>query len=254
MWRLKQGNLLKMIDFHCHILPGIDDGSQSMDESLELARQSVASGVTHVVATPHGAMEDLEKMLAMRDAKLAELRERLAQESIPLTLIPGLEYSVDGHSDDAALEYLNCRCGEKPGIASPLLVELKFSMNVSFAGNLLFKAQLKGIPVILAHAERYEGFKSGCSMLMELMDKGLVVQFNSQNFSRPFPFFNSIPKVMLKLIAHAPENVIVGSDAHNPDMRPAGLDMARKIVTSEFGNDVWRKISWENPSRLLGLQ
>ena len=243
-----------MIDFHCHILPGIDDGSQSMDESLELARQSVAAGVTHVVATPHGAMADLEAMLGQRDAKLVELRERLIQEGIPLTLIPGLEYSVDGHSDDAALEHINCRCGESPNMASPLLVELKFSMDVSFAGNLLFKAQLKGIPVILAHAERYDGFRNRCSMLMELMDKGLIVQFNSQNFRRPFPFFNSIPKVMLKLIAHAPEKVIVGSDAHNPDMRPAGLEMARDIVTSEFGEDVWKKLSWENPAKLLGLQ
>ena len=242
-----------MIDFHCHILPGIDDGSQTMDESLGLARQSVADGVTHVVATPHGSMDELETMLGKRDAKLAELRERLAQENIPLTLIPGLEYSVDGHSDDAALEHPNCRCGEKPDIASPLLVELKFSMNVSFAGNLLFKAQLKGIPVILAHAERYEGFKNGCSMLMELMDKGLILQFNSQNFRRPLHIFNSIPKVMLKLIAHAPEKVIVGSDANNPDMRPAGLQMAREIVTAEFGEDVWKKISWENPAKLLGL-
>ncbi|MBQ7650188.1 MAG: hypothetical protein IJS15_04470 [Victivallales bacterium] len=243
-----------MIDFHCHLLPGIDDGSQSMDESLELARQSVADGVTHVVVTPHGGMENLEKTLAKRDEKLLELRRRLADENIQLTLIPGLEYSVDGHSDDAALEHPNCRCGDNPSIASPLLVELKFSMNISFAGNLLFKAQLKGIPVILAHAERYEGFRNGCSMLMELMDKGLVIQFNSQNFRRPLPFFNSVPKVMLKLIAHAPENVIVGSDAHNPKMRPAGLEMARNIVTSEFGEDVWRKISWENPAKLLGLQ
>ncbi len=242
-----------MIDFHCHILPGIDDGSQNMDESLSLARQSVADGVTYVVATPHGSMGDLKTMLEKRDEKLAELRERLAQENIPLTIIPGLEYSVDGHSDDAALEHPNCRCGENPDIASPLLVELKFSMNVSFAGNLLFKAQLKGIPVILAHAERYEGFKNGCEMLMELMDKGLILQFNSQNFRRPLPFFNSIPKVMLKLVGHAPDKIIVGSDAHNPDMRPAGLQMARDIVTAEFGEEVWKKISWENPARLLGL-
>ena len=241
------------IDFHCHILPGIDDGSQTMDESLQLARQSVEDGVTHVVATPHGSLQDLDNMLARRDEKLAELRERLAQENIPLTLISGLEYSVDGHSDDAALDHPNCRCGENPGIASPLLVELNFSMNIAFAGNLLFKAQLKGIPVILAHVERYEGFKDGGAMLMDLMDKGLVLQFNSQDFSRPFPLFNSVPKVMLKLIGHAPDKVLVGSDAHNPDKRPAGLAKARTIVTSEFGEDVWQKISSENPRRLLGL-
>ena len=224
-----------------------------MDESLQLARQSVEDGVTHVVATPHGSLQDLDNMLARRDEKLAELRERLAQENIPLTLISGLEYSVDGHSDDAALDHPNCRCGENPGIASPLLVELNFSMNIAFAGNLLFKAQLKGIPVILAHVERYEGFKDGGAMLMDLMDKGLVLQFNSQDFSRPFPLFNSVPKVMLKLIGHAPDKVLVGSDAHNPDKRPAGLAKARTIVTSEFGEDVWQKISSENPRRLLGL-
>ena len=64
---------------------------------------------------------------------------------------------------------------------------------------------------------------------------------------------NPASKVMLKLIRHAPDKVLVGSDAHNPDMRHAGLEMARKLVSDECGEDVWRRISWENPCRLLGL-
>lgn len=243
-----------MIDFHCHILPDIDDGSKNMDESMELARQAVRAGVTHMVVTPHGSSENMTEILAARDEKMAQLRERLAAEKIELTLIPGMEYAADGHSDSAALDYPHCRCGNDPTDASPLLIELKANMDINFAGNVLFKAQLKGIPLILAHTERYDGFKNKANMLMDLMDKGLILQFNAQNFRRSFFSFNSIPKVMMKLIRHDPDKVIIGSDAHNPEFRPAGFGKAQERVVAELGEDVWKKISWSNAAKLLKIE
>lgn len=240
-----------MIDFHCHILPGIDDGSANMEESLRLARQSVEAGVTHVVATPHGSSENIEQILADRDKNMELLKEQLKANDIQLELIPGLEYMADGHSDTVALDYPHCRCGFNPADNSPLLLELNFSMDLPFIGDILFKAQIKGVPLVLAHPERYNRFVENTSMLMNLMDKGLYLQFNANNFRKSFFFFNSIPKMMYKLIEHNPDNILIGSDAHNPDMRPAGFASAEKHITARLGADVWKKISLENPRRLL---
>ncbi len=239
-----------MIDFHCHIIPGIDDGAQTLDESIRIARQSVENGITEVIATPHGSSADLAVQLAKRDIGMAELQEVLRRQDIPLTLIPGLEYNADGHSNTAALETPGCRCGTSPN--APLLVELPFTLDISFAANILFRAQIKGVTLVLAHPERYHGFVKNEAMFVDLLDKGIYLQFNAPSFKSSF-FFRAIPKAMLRLIAHAPENVLIGSDAHNPDVRPGGFGNASRVVCDSLGEEVWRKMTDETPRRLLGL-
>lgn len=242
-----------MIDFHIHILPGIDDGSQNWDETMQLARQSADFGITHLVATPHGSGENLNAVLAKRNQLLAEFRQKLKEENIPLVLLPGLEYSADGHSSDAALENPESRCGNSDVPNRPMLVELPFTVNLNFAANLLFNAQIKNLTLILAHPERYDGFLKKIDFLMELMDKGLFLQFNSDNFKGGL-FRNAIPKAILKLISHAQEQVVIGSDAHHPEYRPAGLLDAKKRITDALGEDVWNLVSHETPARLLGIK
>ena len=239
-----------MIDFHCHIIPGIDDGAQNMEEAVRIARQSVEGGVTQVIATPHGSSSDLAEQLLNRDRGMAELQEELRRQDIPLTLIPGLEYNADGHSNTAALENPGCRCGTSQN--APLLVELPFSLDISFAANILFRAQLKGVTMVLAHPERYRDFVKNEAMFLDLLDKGLYLQFNAASFKSGF-FFRSIPKAMLRLIGHAPENILIGSDAHNPDVRPGGFGVAERVVRDSLGDDVWRKMTEETPRRLLEL-
>ena len=242
-----------MIDFHIHILPGIDDGSQNWDETMKLARQSADFGITHLVATPHGSGENLAVLLPKRDQLIMELRQRLQEEKIPLTVLPGLEYSADGHSSDSALATPECRCGNPDVKNRPMLVELPFTVNLDFAANLLFNAQIKNVTLILAHPERYDGFLKKIDFLKDLMDKGLYLQFNSNNFKGGF-LHNSIPKAILKLIEYAKEQVIIGSDAHHPEYRPAGLLDARKRITDAFGEDAWTLISHDTPAQLLGIK
>ena len=241
-----------MIDFHIHILPGIDDGSQNWEDTLRLAQQSVDFGITHLVCTPHGSSENLVHVLEKRDALIDEFRAKLKKENIPLTILPGLEYSADGHSADSALGIPASRCGNNDFSSRPMLVELPFTVDLNFAGNLLFSAQLKGVTLILAHPERYDGFSRKIDFLMELMDKGLILQFNSDSFKGGF-FRNTIPKNILKLIKHAPNQVVIGSDAHHPDLRPAALSEAKKKIIESLGEEVWKIVSWETPARLLGI-
>ncbi len=220
---------------------------------MKRARQSADFGITHVVATPHGSGADLAALLPKRDKLIMEFRQRLQEEQIPLTVLPGLEYSADGHSSDAALATPECRCGNPDVQNRPMLVELPFTVNLDFAANLLFNAQIKNVTLILAHPERYDGFLKKIDFLKDLMDKGLYLQFNSNNFKGGF-LHNSIPKAILKLIEYNKEQVIIGSDAHHPEYRPAGLLDARKRIMDAFGEDAWTLISHDTPAQLLGIK
>lgn len=242
-----------MIDFHCHIIPGIDDGAQTLEESLELANQCVEAGVNYVLATPHGSSDDLERQIKLRDEGIAMLQAKINELNLPLTILPGLEYNADGHSDTAAIDTPSCRCGLAEPAKRPLLLELPFAVELDFVSNVLFKAQLKGISMILAHPERYNGFTSKLNMFMTLMDKGLYLQFNAQDFRGGW-FSNATPKAMFKLIEHAPDQVLIGSDAHNPNRRPCGFGDAQKRVTQALGEKCWSLMSDITPRRLLDIK
>ncbi|MBO4619952.1 MAG: hypothetical protein J5654_07565 [Victivallales bacterium] len=241
-----------MIDFHCHILPGLDDGAQSLDESLALARQCVDAGVDTVVATPHGHGTIIDTLLPCRSEALQTLSEALAKEQIPLRIYPGLEYFADGHSVDMAVAHPEILCGVPGTPNRPLLLELSIDMDLHFVADLLFMAQLKGVPLVLAHPERYKNFRKSFQLLCDLMDKGLVLQFNSEDFRKSF-FHHAIPNLMLALIDHDPTRVVIGSDAHNSVRRPAGLAVAQETITKSLGVMTWEQVSLKNAVELLGI-
>lgn len=242
-----------MIDFHCHILPGIDDGSPDMETSLEMARISLASGVTHIVTTPHGSSSDIASILRKRDEALEALSKRLAEENMPIKLLPGLEYYADGHSSDLNLVPLNARCGLPPYENRPILVELPMSVDVSFAENLLFNAQLAGMPLVLAHPSRYNDFKKHADMFKRLLERGIYLQFNAVNLVGGL-FFSGIAKTIIDIIRTDPDRVLLGSDAHESKYRTTDLICARKRVVSSLGEDVWQKMTVKNPAELLGIR
>lgn len=225
-----------------------------MEESIKLAHQAHDFGITYLVVTPHASNDNLATQLKQRDEKLIEFRKVLKDEAIPLTLLPGLEYLADGHAADNALDNPACLLGNSADKANrPLLQELPFSISISFAEKLLFRAQLKNVPFILAHPERYTGFHDNIAMFKSLLDKGIYLQFNSDDFQSSF-FSRKILKDILSLIEYAPEQILVGSDAHNPDRRPCGLYDAQEQIVKRFGEDTWKTISLKTPAGLLGIK
>ncbi len=242
-----------LIDFHIHILPGIDDGSPDWETSMNMARMCVNAGVTHIVSTSHGSSRNIEAVLQRRDILIQELRERLRQENLPLQVLSGIEYFADGHAADTALANVSCRSGLPGHPDNPILVELPLSLDIGFAADLLFQSQLKGVRLVLAHPERYQGFRSSFKLLTELMTKGLFLQFNSMDLRRGL--FNwAQTRYILKLIEAMPEQCLIGSDAHNDTRRAPGLEDAQDAIESRLGSACWDLVSHVNPARLTGLE
>ena len=91
--QLEQGS--KVIDFHCHILPGLDDGARDWPESLDMARMAAMDGISGIVCTPHYSRVFPENRRDAITASVEELRIRLRQAGIPLDLYPGAELAID---------------------------------------------------------------------------------------------------------------------------------------------------------------
>ncbi len=242
-----------MIDLHTHILPGIDDGAATMEEALAMARLAVADGITHMVATPHGPGPDLETTVTRRQKTLSRLQDAIAEAAIPLTVLPGLEYCSDGNAIDNALRHPGSFLAAPPPAATrTLLLEIPPQISLSFIGHLLFKAQLQDINLILAHPERHQDFVKSLPLLQDLMDKGLFLQFNADNFTGGF-FTRRLRKMMASAIRHNPDQAVIASDAHNTLYRPPVISCARQRVSAEFGNEVWERLTHHNPARILAI-
>src|SRR4051794_23606053 len=85
-----------MIDIHCHILPGIDDGAKSIEDSLMMAREAVTEGIKTIIATPHHKNNQYENEKILILEKVSQLNDQLTQEGIPLTILPGQENRIYG--------------------------------------------------------------------------------------------------------------------------------------------------------------
>lgn len=168
-----------MIDLHCHLLPDVDDGPDSLEESLAMARMARADGIRTVVVTPHARHWEqrhrAEDSGGGLEAAVQQLQEQLREAGIDLALVPGMEVDLD--------ETLPLRLLE--GRASPLgrgpyvLLELPFLAFARYIDRAIFHAQVAGWQPILAHVERYVYFQERPELLEPLVRRGVLTQVNA---------------------------------------------------------------------------
>lgn len=144
-----------MIDWHCHLLPGVDDGPQTVEESVEMARILAAAGFTEVYCTPHcikGAFDNTPQNV--RHA-VGELQKAVKQADIALTLQPGMEYYMD--------EYFAEQLDDPQplGETNLLLVESPFQASPDLVKENIFQVVRRGYTPLFAHPERYPFLSPG---------------------------------------------------------------------------------------------
>ncbi|MCR9010668.1 tyrosine-protein phosphatase [Gabonibacter chumensis] len=166
-------------DLHSHILPGLDDGVKTVEESVEIVKRMLELGVKRFTFTPHIAYPLLMNGPVNVGKKLEALRERLRQEDIVLNADAGAEYRVGRYMFDLI--------GQKQIMASGegrVLLEHGFLAPSLYFEELLFQLQTEGFEPVLAHPERYrfygEDIEKACR---ELKGKGCRVQVNLLSFS-----------------------------------------------------------------------
>ncbi len=216
-----------IIDFHSHILPGIDDGAENAAMSEKMLKMELDDGVDAIVATPHFYMSEqsLDSFLEKRAAAYQQISGIADACEIDIHL--GAEVFFTHSLLDIDLKKLCI------GNTDYMMVELpyqKLSNNFirsfkSFAGNVSSEIKL-----ILAHAERYLKFTDEDS-LYEILDTGILVQLNCGSFKT----FSPSVKFMGELIRNG-EAHLLGTDCHNLTSRCPNMGNARKFITKKFSN------------------
>ena len=205
-----------MIDLHCHILPGIDDGPATIEATLDLARAAVTAGTRMMVATSHVSPRypnDAETIAA----GVARVKAALAAAEIPLDVRPGGEVAISQIDELAAGELSALRLGGGPW----LLVESPFTLVVDSMPALLGLLQSGGHRIVLAHPERCPGFHRRSDLLRSLvLDHGVLTSVTAGSLVGQFG--REVERFALGM-ARAGLIHNVASDAHDCERRPPGL-------------------------------
>lgn len=235
-----------MIDLHTHILPGIDDGPKDWDDSLALASALSAAGVTDVAATSHIKPPIWPNAAAALAQLREQLKKRLAEQDIALTIHPGAEHWWCSE----VLDELGEGRGQPYGTGRAFLIEFRPGDEPALFEERLVRLQRAGLRPVLAHVERYRIFdgKKGMKRLAKLVDRGVCAQINLGTLGRGFGWArggNAKKFLVAGLVG------LVCGDCHDAaDVGPAygaGLTALRKLG----GDAVVRRLMVRNPTSLL---
>lgn len=223
-----------MIDFHTHILPAIDDGSRSIEQTKELLRQAQEQGIHHILATPHfyADRDSAGRFLKKREESFAEVKKLSEKEDwIPEIRTAAEVYYFPGIGKADVLPRL-CMEGSRL-----LLLELPFAQWTSGiyrdVEDIIDKQKLT---VMLAHVERYYEFQKDKRTWRDMFELPVYAQINAGSFLR-----HSKRSFALKFIK-AGHQVLLGSDCHNPEIRPSNLKAGREVISKKLGDGVLEEI------------
>jgi protein-tyrosine phosphatase len=230
-----------MIDIHSHILPGLDDGSKSLDESVAMLRQAAAAGTTDIVASPHANQEyEFDPLLV--EQKIGELQAAVGDA-------PRIHYGCDFH---LTLENIDDAL-RSPGKYSIdhrgyLLVEFSDFLIPKTTDQLFARMMKAGLRPIVTHPERNQLLLRRLPELEAWVAQGAHVQVTAQSLLGRFgkTARQFAHQLMGRGLVH-----FVASDAHDTKWRTTALDESRQYVDRRFGPEAGLRLFEENPRSVL---
>jgi protein-tyrosine phosphatase len=239
-----------VIDIHAHILPGVDDGAQDPEESLEMARMAVTDGISIMVATPHlfkGRSFDLSQLndKAAILKHVGYLQQRLSEEKIPLKIFPGCDFPL-GFETLQLLEE-----GQAMTINDAnryLLLELPSTSLPPALDEICFHLQTKGLTPIITHPERQLIFQEMPHKLKRLIDLGCLVQITGNSLTGWFG--RRVQKVSRQLLKLGYIH-LMATDAHDLKNRPPLLSAAVTELSRLVGESRAQAMVNDIPGKII---
>ena len=223
-----------VIDVHTHVLPGMDDGSASSDESIAMLREEAGKGIRTVVATPHfyARYDQPEEFFRRREAAMERLEKAMEGHSdLPEVKLGAEVYFFPGMSDSNVLQQLAIdgkRC---------VLVEMPMGKWTDRMYRELadIRSRQDLIPIV-AHLDRYLNRFNAPGILRKLEELPVLIQANASFFLRP-----STVNMAMKMLRRGQIHLL-GSDCHNMDQRKPWLGEAVELIRQRLGEDVLKQI------------
>lgn len=234
-----------MVDIHCHILHGLDDGPKSLEQSMELCRELQKKGIEKIIATPHFISGDdyvptVEEILE----KVSFLQQELDKEDIKLKIYAGMEVyashdTIERIKNNEVLSLNNSRY---------ILIEFPFETIPRYISDLLFAMQLEGFTPIIAHPERYCSMYRKSKLLKELVEKGVLLQINSESIMGAY---GKRAKKAANELLKAGMVHFIATDSHSLHRILSDKKEIEKRVSKICGVENTERIMYLNPQRVL---
>ncbi|MGH7174620.1 MAG: tyrosine-protein phosphatase [Gemmataceae bacterium] len=222
-----------MLDLHCHILPGIDDGAASLQEALAMARFCVADGITHITATPH--CHRFSRLLRADILPHVErLNEDLSKAGLPLTVLPGAEIQLT-HTVVYRREFeegIYCHLGDSNAFT---LLEFNWNRRLypADAVELIGWLRERGMRPIVAHPERHDFFRDDPPRLRALADTGAWLQITVDSL---LGNHGEAARTAGEEMLREHREAVLATDAHNM-RRCSGLSPGYSWVREHLGDE-----------------
>lgn len=234
-----------MLDIHCHILPDFDDGSSSIEESVEMARMAFLSGVTDIAATPHfegrpGFIEHTDTIARRFD----ELTQALSQAQIPIRLHRGAEVLCLPETPLLATQHQLPTLGQ----GNYVLVEFFFDESYAYMDQMLSEIASCGYRLVVAHPERYGAIQRDPHLLKRWARQGFALQLNKGSVLGAFGgrAQQAAEEILSLGLAH-----LFATDAHSCHSRTphvgALMDWAGECCDEDYAQILLQR----NPRRIL---
>lgn len=220
-----------MIDIHCHILPGMDDGPATWDDAIEMCRVAVADGIEEIVATPHMTPGLYQNGPGEVRKMVDESNERIRELGLPLVIHPGGDVRFTADLPQCVDADRVPVLGGKSGDRRYLVCELPAPMVPPNSQSVFFELQLRGITPIITHPERNVELQTNLDLLYRFVCDGALAQVTAESLTGGFGPEAAVAarKMLACNLVH-----VIASDAHSPlHRRPilsGGVTAAAKVV------------------------
>ena len=229
-----------MIDFHSHILPAIDDGSKSMEDSIQILREAREAGFSKIISTSHY----LEGYYEIKEEDRKRLIQELKNEDIGLELYVGSEIYITENMVDLLKE----KKASSINNSKYVLFEIPMNNKTMLTKEIIYRLIENGYVPVLAHPERYSFIQQNPEELEELVDMGTLCQSNYGSIIGLYG--KKTEKTVKKLLKN---NLIhfLGSDVHRQDQIYNKIPKAIKKIKKIISEDKFIELSEINPQKVL---
>lgn len=209
-------------DLHSHLIPGIDDGSKNLEDSLKMLRRFSELGYKKVITTPHIMNDYYKNTPEIILGGLATVREAIAKEGIPIEIEAAAEYYLDFHLKNLIENKQLLTFGK-----NYILFELSFSQEQPGIKETLFELITEGYQPILAHVERYPFYNNQWKKIDEYRERGILLQLNINSLSG---HYGPMVKRMAEELIDRDWIDVIGSDCHHL----GHLDMLQSLQSNPY--------------------
>ena len=228
-----------LCDIHCHVLPGLDDGADSLETAVAMCRQAAEEGIATVVATPHFNDRYQPSDDAVNNA-LGDLRAAIADLGLRLELLLGADVAVS----PGLKELVSSRPSLTfEGKGKYMLLEPPAQFMPEWLNEVVFDLRIEGINVIITHPERNAEVIDDPNVIIPLVQSGVLVQVTADSLAGTFG-----PEIRRCAVSLLRMNAVhfIATDAHSAQFRSPCLREAIRVATRYLGDDAVR-LTRENP-------